>query len=253
VTIRTHHFVFVNGLHRSGTSILYRVLSAQPGFSGFSNTGVSEDEGQHLQTVFRAANQHGGPGLFGFDSACYLTEQSELVTEDNRARLFEQWSKHWDLSASVLVEKSPPNLIRTRFLQALFERSSFISILRHPIAVSFATQKWSRTSLESLLRHWLICHRCYARDRERLRSELLFKYEEFTEEPERILDRISGLLGRQLELPREWTIERRINDKYFEMWRDYQQGFRARRRARALVDQYEEQFNEFGYSLILKR
>ena len=54
-----HHFVFVNGLHRSGTSILYRLLSAQLNFSGFSETGVPEDEGQHLQTVYKLQNMVG--------------------------------------------------------------------------------------------------------------------------------------------------------------------------------------------------
>ena len=46
--------VFVGGLHRSGTSLVHRCLALHPAVSGFSGTGVPEDEGQHLQTVYPA-------------------------------------------------------------------------------------------------------------------------------------------------------------------------------------------------------
>jgi hypothetical protein len=44
--------VFIGGLHRSGTSIVHRCLSDHPDVSGFQSTGVWEDEGQHLQSVY---------------------------------------------------------------------------------------------------------------------------------------------------------------------------------------------------------
>ena len=65
--LKKHKFIFICGLHRSGTSLLYKILKSQKNISGMENTGVIEDEGQHLQTVFNAANKHGGPGKFGFD------------------------------------------------------------------------------------------------------------------------------------------------------------------------------------------
>ena len=57
-------FVFVGGLHRSGTTPLARVLGAHPEISGLSGTGVSEDEGQHLQDVYPRIRAHGGMGRF---------------------------------------------------------------------------------------------------------------------------------------------------------------------------------------------
>jgi len=45
-------FVFISGLHRSGTSILHRILRSSEGISGFHDTNVPQDEGQHLQSVF---------------------------------------------------------------------------------------------------------------------------------------------------------------------------------------------------------
>ena len=50
-----HRFVFLAGLHRSGTTLLARLLAAHPEVSGFSGTGAPADEGQLLQSVYPAA------------------------------------------------------------------------------------------------------------------------------------------------------------------------------------------------------
>ena len=72
--------------------------------------------------------------IFGFDKRSYL-----ISDDKQRQKLFDEWSQNWDLSKQFLVEKSPPNIIRTRFLQAMYPNASFVTILRDPIAVSFAT------------------------------------------------------------------------------------------------------------------
>ena len=244
-----HHFVFVNGLHRSGTSILYRVLSAQSNFSGFFDTGVPEDEGQHLQSIYKAAKYYGGPGRFGFDKRSYLTELSSLISDENREKLFDEWSQNWDLSKQFLVEKSPPNIIRTRFLQGMYPNASFVTILRDPIAVSFATQKWSKTSLDSLFKHWLVCNQQYQEDSRMLKRSLLFKYEDFTSKPHEVLLQVSEFLDESLELPKEWEVKRGVNQKYLDMWEHYRNSFWTKRKAQKLILKYEDSFNAFGYSL----
>jgi hypothetical protein len=241
-------FVFVAGLHRSGTSVLFKCLKEHPAISGFHGTGVIEDEGQLLQTVYPPARVHGGPGKFGFYPDAHLTEASPLATRQSADELFRQWAPLWNLSRPVLIEKSPPNLIRTRFLQALYPNSQFIVILRHPIAVSYATQKWSGTQLHSLLRHWLVCHRIYEADRPYLGRVLTLKYEAFVADPAGVLDRVLRFLG----LPPQASatpVRASANESYFARWRDRAGKPAKRAYLTGLEALYERAVGHFGYSL----
>jgi hypothetical protein len=240
--------VFVGGLHRSGTSILFQCLREHPDISGFRDTGSPEDEGQHLQSVYPTAMSHGGPGRFGFQAGAHLTETSALVSEANRHKLFDEWKRYWSLDRSHLLEKSPPNLIQATFLQALFPDSFFIMLLRHPVAVSYATQKWSRTPMHSLLRHWLACHELLEEDRVRLSNVLVLKYETFVREPAATLARVYaflGLAGHSAPL----DVSPNVNRKYFERWRRNRERLLARPYTQYLLRSFEPRVARFGYSL----
>jgi hypothetical protein len=241
-----HKFVFICGLHRSGTSPLFRALREHPVISGFRNTSVFEDEGQHLQSVYPAADMHGGVGRFGWAPEAHLIESSKLVIRDNRERLVAEWSRYWDLSKPYLLEKSPPNLIRTRFLQAMFPNSYFVVITRHPIAVSLATWKWTRISLEDLLRHWLYCHQVFAEDQGHLRRVLVIKYEELIADTANMIAKVHGFLGvrsRAVE-----PMNRDGNERYFRAWRELQKKLPAL--TQHLIARYEREVRGQGYSLV---
>jgi hypothetical protein len=149
----------------------------------------------------------------------------------------------------VLVEKSPPNLIRFRFFQALFPQASFVAVTRHPVAVSLATQKWSKTSLTSLLEHWVVCHRTFASDRPRLARIHVVAYEDLVARPQPTLDGVYGFLG--LESRRSATdIRPGANAAYFARWRELSGGPVGRIRARRLERRFEADVEPFGYSLV---
>jgi len=243
-----YKFVFICGLHKSGTSPLFRILREHPEISGFGDTGVPEDEGQHLQTVFPAGNVYGGPGCFGFMPEAHLTEQSELITADNRRRLFEEWSRYWDLTKPWLLEKSPPNLIRTRFLQAVFPDSYFIVISRHPVAVSLATSKWVNSSLDSLVEHWLHCHRLFRQDSPYLHHVLVIRYEDLIQASEPTLRQVYRFLG--LTPHFSAALNPDGNERYFSVWRKLlSEETHTCAVLRHLAEKYEQEVQLYGYSL----
>jgi len=237
-------FIFIAGLHRSGTSMLHEIIRSHPNISGFHNTGVPADEGQHLQNVYEPALRFGGPGKFAFNCRSRMDESHPLVSSANAKKLFEQWRPHFDMSCDHLVEKSPPNIIRTRFLQKLFPHSKFIFILRHPLAVSYATQKWSGTSIQSLLEHYLLAHEIMIQDFHWLNSFQFLRYEALVADPQLAIDGIFNFL-QLTPIKVIYDIKRDVNEKYFQLWeKDSKNSLNNK-----LEEKLETKINTLGYSI----
>ena len=242
-----HKFIFICGLHRSGTSLLDKILKEQKNISGLKNTNAPKDEGQHIQTIYPIAKTFGGPGKFGFNKLAYLNEKSNLITAKNRKKLFEEWSKYWDIENEFLLEKSPPNIIKSLFLQKMFPESYFIMIYRHPVATSLATKKWSKTSHKSLIEHWLTCHKQWSNDKQKLKKCLEFKYEELVENTPEILKKLSKFLNTPISNNLE-VVKKDINQKYFDMWSKNRKNIFYGRNIKKAEREFESEINSFGYS-----
>jgi hypothetical protein len=267
-------YVFVCGLPRSGTSLLGRNIARMENCTGFKNTGVLEDEGRFLQDVYPTEGDCGGPGRFGFDPRAHLTEKSPLLTRENVAKLRASWHAHWDNSRGIFVEKTPANLLMTRFLQAAFANSYFVVIKRHPIPVGMAAQKWkvNVTSLYNMFEHWLHCHALFEQDKKYLNHIYELRYEDYVEYPAKYHEEIATFIGTRVpEPPKEdrfrdvaqWrnpsgsrVPERAMeeptgahNKKYFDRWCNLLTTSCFRHYYRHLVNKYESSFSTYGYSL----
>ena len=257
-----HKFIFICGLHRSGTTLVHRILKNHPYISGLNDNGnIRDEEGQHHQTVYPCDEYFGilknygalfgkyripvGVGRFAFDKNAHLTETSALATKENGEKLFQDWSKHWDLAKPFLIEKSPPNIIMARFLQKIFPNSYFIVITRHPIATSLASKKWKIfETLPTLIRHWLEAHKIYNEDKSHIKNVLEFRYEDFVCSPKEHLERIYKFLNIPYVEPKDIQIIRKINNKYYKTWNSLRYSlFKS-----YIIRKYEKEINKFNYS-----
>ena len=226
-------------------------LAGHPQVSGFTGTSATEDEGQHLQDVYPPARSYGGPGRFALDPRSHLTQSSPLATPANAARLAAAWSAHWDLDRPVLVEKSPPNLVMTRFLQQLFPQARFVVIVRHPVVVALGTDKWlPGRSLRTPMANWFAAHDTFVSDLPALRSVHVVRYEALVRDPVGELDAVGRFIG--LDGPVDvsaWQGGR--SDSYAARWADLARDPRPWRRSlrRSLVRRFAARAEVYGYDI----
>lgn len=133
-----HRFLFVSGMHHSGTSVTNYILQTLELISGHRGTGSGQDEGVGLQKEYPPAIKFGGACNFVHHHEIYLNATHEAATPEARRCIMAQWSKYWNLSRPVLLEKSPPTLIQIDYRAYLFPHvSANIIVVRHPLYMCF--------------------------------------------------------------------------------------------------------------------
>jgi hypothetical protein len=239
--------VFVGGLHRSGTTLLARLLASSPEATGLSGTGVPEDEGQHVQDVYPPAERHGGSGRFALKREAHLTEESPLATPENAQRLWQAWRPYWDSDQPFLIEKSPPNIVMGRFLQQLFPSAAFVFIVRHPVTVTLATRKWrKRTPLPRLMSNWFRAHERAAADLGHLSRVHVVSYEWLITDPAAVMGEVTEFLGMPGPVATD-DVDASGSQRYEEEWKALlAEGHRGAVRAH---QRFADRARGFGYDL----
>lgn len=231
--------------------MLAGALARHPEVSGLTGTDAKEDEGQHLQDVLPPAREYGGAGRFALDPRSHLTETAPLATPENAERMVVQWAPYWDLDKRVLVEKSPPTVVRTRLLQALVPGARFVVVVRHPVVVSLSTRKWRRgMPFAGLLDHWFAAHETLLADLPHLSTAHVVKYEHLVHDPGCVLDELAAALGLSGAIPVD-TVRAGASAGYHAEWERWSRSRTPWRRAerRRLVERYEERARRFGYTM----
>ena len=155
---------------------------------------------------------------------------------------------HWDLAKTVLVEKSPPNLIRTRFLQASSPArrspSSFVTRSRSPWRQLGGAEPGGSLRSSST--------GCAATSSSRTTSPVervqVVRYEELVDDAETCVQRIWALVGLE-PAPVETLVEPGSNKSYFEQWRALKGRPAVRAYLATTEARYERRVKRFGYSL----
>src|SRR5207249_10690599 len=181
---------------------------------------------------------------------------------------------YWDKSKRICVEKTPGNLLMTRFLQAAFPNSYFIVVKRHPVPVSVSSQrsKINITSMHSMFEHWLHCHELSEQDKKYLKRLYELSYDDYIADPARYHAEIAAFIGTRVpEPPKEdkfyyvsqWrnptglrvpeqameNVTGAHNQKYFDRWTKLLTDSSFRGYYRYIARKYEPRFIPYCYSL----
>lgn len=240
--VRIKRPVFICGLHRSGTTLLHDYLCAHYNVSFFQSAKVPENEGQFLQDVYMAERPFGGPGAFAF----YPQMQFAPLKKPERAlrtarRLLAQWSSWTSGGSPILLEKSPPNIVRIPYFRSLFPDARFVVWTRDPRAVSLSTRKWHKLPVPQLMAHW---NTAYMKAFQDLGDDcIVARYEDFCEDPDGTAAQIAefcDLDKRPAPLPiaDRFSAVKNSNDKYIA---EFPKGYTTRNLIRA--------WEYFGYPL----
>ncbi|APE46019.1 nodulation protein NoeE (plasmid) [Sulfitobacter alexandrii] len=188
-------YLFIGGLHRSGTSLLARLVGNHPDISSISGSPAPENEGCYLQGAIPHTALHGRPMHFATDPDQHHIEGCCHDTLHVRERIEADWGQWFDPSRPWRVEKSPVNLTRMRLYQQLFPMSQFLVITRHPEIVAAAVAKWVDGTPTALTDHWIAAHGQMCGDLPYFHAICVIRYEDLCRDPTRTIAGIHQFMG----------------------------------------------------------
>jgi len=104
------------------------------------------------------------------------------------------WESYWDHSKSVLLEKSPPNLLRTDELRAHFHPARFVAMVRDPYAHAEGLMRRNGWSIEKAARFTLMCLRTQRDNAQRPEDTLSLTYESLVGDPAAACERLTRFM-----------------------------------------------------------
>jgi hypothetical protein len=180
------YWLFVLGINNSGTTILAELLCSHPEIRSLPG------EGQYLTRALPAPLRLSVPRLWTERlDAFRWTETSEAGLA---SRVRYDWSHFAERGSGILLEKSPPNTVRARWLQEHFRPSRFVALVRHPYPVCEGIRRRTGCTIREAARHWVRGNEILLEDLDRLHRSLWLTYEELTDQPEEQLERLEAFL-----------------------------------------------------------
>lgn len=194
-------WVFILGVNNSGTTVFARLLQQHPEVRGLPK------EGQLLSDAFPRPRFNGVGRLWSLRPDLFHWTEEHDPSPAARARY--DWLPHFPRGRGLLLEKSPPNTLRSRWLQRYFSPARFLGIVRSPYATCEGIRRRIGCEIADAARHWTASMEFMLSDMEHLERCLWFRYEDLTAEPERYLDQMERFLG--LETPLDRTGIAKVN------------------------------------------
>lgn len=210
---RPEMWAFVVGCYNSGTELCMHLLGSHPQISALPV------EGQFLTDQLVSDYELGLPRMW------VLREELFRLTEEDEGpdpiRLKKEWGQRLDTRRPVLLEKSPPNAARTRWLQAHFAPARFIAVVRNGYAVAEGIRRKARPKhrasgwpIDLCARQWSRSNEILLEDSEHLEHVLWLRYEDLARDPAAEVARIADFLkldegASAMNLEGSWSVHER--------------------------------------------
>jgi hypothetical protein len=180
-------WLFLIGMNNTGTKLLVKILESHPELRSLPR------EGQFLTGELPNPLTLHVPRVF---SMCLDTFR---WTEDTQGgdpqRILYDWAYYYPPRPGVLVEKTPANVLRSRWLQRHFAPATFLATVRDPYATCEGIRRRDGVPIEYAATHWALCNEILLEDLPLLQSKLVMRYEDLCADPVRELERVRVALG----------------------------------------------------------
>lgn len=105
------------------------------------------------------------------------------------------WMRYWDLRFPILLEKSPPNLLRAHEIKKVFKPSYFVIQTRNPYAhCESLMRRREKLDAKTAANFTLKCLRVQKENIETLENSIAISYEELASNPTNFIKKITTIL-----------------------------------------------------------
>ena len=205
-------WVFLVGCYNSGTTLLAELLGQHPSISALPT------EGHFITDEFIKDYDIGLPRMWVEREDLFRLNEHDRGPDPLRVK--KEWAMRLNLRKPVLLEKSPPNTAKVRWLQAHFENAYFIGLLRNGYAVAegitrkadpkHLVESWP---IEMSAYQWKRSNEILEQDMKYLQHFIWVKYEDLVDDTVETLNKITDFIGipefDSFEADRSWSIHER--------------------------------------------
>ena len=183
----SHEWFFIIGTNNSGTTLLQKIIKSHPEISDMGAEG-------QFRTYFLANDKR-----LGVDRLSSQHLEMFRLTENDEAQnervFFDWWFAYQGPKKRMLMEKSTPNILRTRWLQRWFNNPKFLVIVRTPYAVVEGMLRKVNCSFEEATNHWKTVHEVLRNDSSHLENLKIITYSDLTDNTAVVLEEIYDFLS----------------------------------------------------------
>lgn len=193
-------WVFMGGCYNSGTTILREIIGAHPEVAALPREGVE------LTSVFPDIESGGWQRMWCRNAQ--LTDVSQRSPREVSQRAQKDWSIWWKRGATVYLEKSIAHGVWMSFLEAGFDNSKFIGVIRNGYCASEGIRRRARPSgaaqdllmrdyytISETAAQWVASNQKLIESKNELDAYFEVRYEDLVSDPVSVITGVFDFIG----------------------------------------------------------